>query len=193
MGLAEGQGGGGHPAGPRTFALLAMASRTSHGQMNSSDVIIVGAGPAGLASAASMAALGLDVTVLEKANAVGSVWRRHYDRLHLHTDRGHSSLPGMAMPRTYPTYPSREQVIEYLENYAAHFQLHPVFNTTVLKIAREGSQWMVETTKGRLLRACCRHCDRVGRFSLSPPLAGLDVPGRSDSQQRLSQHLALCR
>jgi cation diffusion facilitator CzcD-associated flavoprotein CzcO len=48
--------------------------------MKTSDAIIVGAGPAGLACAASMGALGLDATVLEKANTVGSTWRRHYDR-----------------------------------------------------------------------------------------------------------------
>jgi cation diffusion facilitator CzcD-associated flavoprotein CzcO len=113
--------------------------------MNNSDAIIVGAGPAGLACAASMAAQGLNVTVLEKANTVGSVWRRHYDRLHLHTDRGHSGLPGLAMPRTYPTYPSREQVVEYLESYAAHFRIQPVFNTAVRKIARHGAQWSVNT------------------------------------------------
>jgi cation diffusion facilitator CzcD-associated flavoprotein CzcO len=90
--------------------------------MSDVDAIIVGAGPAGLSCAASVNALGLRVTVLEKANAVGSVWRHHYDRLHLHTDRGHSGLPGMAMPRSYPTYPPRAQVVEYLENYAAHFR-----------------------------------------------------------------------
>jgi cation diffusion facilitator CzcD-associated flavoprotein CzcO len=116
--------------------------------MNNSDVIIIGAGPAGLASAAIMQELGLNVSVFEKADAVGSVWRRHYDRLHLHTDRGHSGLPGMAMPRSYPTYPSKEQVIEYLESYAAHFRLRPAFNTTVHKIARDGAQWIVDTTKG---------------------------------------------
>ena len=115
--------------------------------MNNPDAIIIGAGPAGLASAASMGALGLRATVLEKANAVGSVWRRHYDRLHLHTDRGHSGLPGMAMPRSYPTYPSREQVVEYLESYAAHFRIQPVFDTTVLKVARDGAQWRVDTNK----------------------------------------------
>jgi thioredoxin reductase len=53
--------------------------------MKKSDAIIIGAGPAGLACAASMVALGINATVLEKANAVGPVWRRHYDRLHLHT------------------------------------------------------------------------------------------------------------
>jgi cation diffusion facilitator CzcD-associated flavoprotein CzcO len=115
--------------------------------MSDVDAIIVGAGPAGLSCAASMSARGLRATVLEKANAVCSVWRRHYDRLHLHTDRGHSGLPGMAMPRSYPTYPPRAQVVEYLENYTAHFRIQPVFNTTVLKIARNGSRWRVDTDK----------------------------------------------
>jgi cation diffusion facilitator CzcD-associated flavoprotein CzcO len=80
------------------------------------DAIVVGAGPAGLACAATMGMAGLKVTVIEKADHVGSAWRRHYDRLHLHTDRNHSGLPGMAMPRSYFLYPSRSQVVENLEN-----------------------------------------------------------------------------
>src|ERR1700761_1611073 len=116
--------------------------------MQGPDAIIIGAGPAGLACAMTMQAAGFRPAVLEKADAVGSVWRRHYDRLHLHTDRGHSGLPGLPMPRTYPTYPSREQVVEYLESYAAHFGLQPVFDTTVLKIAHHGSQWIADTNKG---------------------------------------------
>ena len=69
------------------------------------DAIIVGAGPAGLACAMTMRAAGLGVTVFEQADSVASTWRRHYDRLHLHTDRNRSGLPGMAMPRSYPLYP----------------------------------------------------------------------------------------
>jgi cation diffusion facilitator CzcD-associated flavoprotein CzcO len=130
--------------------ILATAIELHEGKMKHSDAIIVGAGPAGLACAVSMDALGLNTTVLEKANAVGSVWRRHYDRLHLHTDRSHSGLPGMAMPRTYPTYPSRAQVVEYLENYATHFHIQPVFNTTARKIERNGSRWIVNTDQTTL-------------------------------------------
>lgn len=115
--------------------------------MVETDAIIVGAGPAGLACAASMGELGLKVAILEKADAIASVWRRHYDRLHLHTDRGHSGLPGLAMPRTYPRYPSRLQVIGYLESYAVRFDLQPLFNRAVRTVRREGSTWRVETTQ----------------------------------------------
>jgi cation diffusion facilitator CzcD-associated flavoprotein CzcO len=112
--------------------------------MKNPDALIVGAGPAGLACAASMAALGLDALVLEKADTIGSVWRRHYDRLHLHTDRGHSSLPGLAMPKAFGRYPSRAQFIEYLEAYAAHFALKPVFDCDVRAVRRAGTTWRVE-------------------------------------------------
>jgi cation diffusion facilitator CzcD-associated flavoprotein CzcO len=115
--------------------------------MDSTDAIVVGAGPASLACAATMCQLGLKVAILEKADVVASVWRRHYDRLHLHTDRGHSALPSMTMPRTYPRYPSRAQVIEYLESYAAHFDLHPIFNSTVRTVRRDGSAWRADTAQ----------------------------------------------
>ena len=118
--------------------------------MQDPDAIIVGAGPAGLACAVTMRAAGLDVIVVEKADSVGSVWRRHYDRLHLHTDRKHSGLPGMDMPQTYPLYPTRGQLVEYLESYAARFDIRPVFNATASRIRRVGMQWRVELAQGSI-------------------------------------------
>jgi cation diffusion facilitator CzcD-associated flavoprotein CzcO len=112
------------------------------------DAVIVGAGPAGLACAATMRAAEFKVTVFEKADHVGSAWRRHYDRLHLHTDRKHSGLPGMAMPQTYPLYPSRMQMVAYLESYAARFDIRPAFNTTISCIRRDGAGWRAEAAGG---------------------------------------------
>jgi cation diffusion facilitator CzcD-associated flavoprotein CzcO len=117
------------------------------GMTGNPDAIIVGAGPAGLACAMTMRAAGLNAALFEKADSVGSVWRRHYDRLHLHSDRKRSGLPGLEMPRTYPTYPSREQVVEYLESYAAHFDIQPVFNTRISCVRRDGGRWCADTDR----------------------------------------------
>ena len=111
---------------------------------NSCDAIIIGAGPAGLATAAALRARGRDAVILEKSDAVGAVWRRHYDRLHLHTDRARSGLPGLQIPKAYGRYPSRAQVVEYLEAYAAKFALKPVFNAPVRAVRRDGRAWRVE-------------------------------------------------
>jgi cation diffusion facilitator CzcD-associated flavoprotein CzcO len=143
--------------------------------MKNPDAIIVGAGPSGLACAASIGALGLNATVLEKTNAVGSVWRRHYDRLHLHTDRGHSGLPGMDMPRTYPTYPSRAQVVEYLESYAARFGIQPVFNSTVVGISRHGALWRVDTGQTSLSAPVVVIATGLADFPFRPTWPGFDT------------------
>jgi cation diffusion facilitator CzcD-associated flavoprotein CzcO len=93
--------------------------------MTGPEAIIIGAGPAGLAAAHELNARGLETVILEKAPCVGAVWRRHYDRLHLHTPRSISSLPGLKMPASFGRYPSRAQFVEYLESYAAKFALKP--------------------------------------------------------------------
>jgi hypothetical protein len=56
------------------------------------DAIIIGAGPAGLATAAALRVRGLNASILEKSDAVGAVWRRHYDRLHLLSDPRRNTL-----------------------------------------------------------------------------------------------------
>src|SRR6266540_5184966 len=89
------------------------------------EVVVVGAGPAGLAVGACLRRAGIDFVLLEKEQEVGATWRRHYDRLHLHTDRAHSSLPYLPLPRHHPRYPSRQQVVEYLDAYARAFSLVP--------------------------------------------------------------------
>src|ERR1700744_1811117 len=112
--------------------------------VRSCDAIIIGAGPAGLATGGAVRTRGVNATILEKSNAVGAVWRRHYDRLHLHTDRARSGLPGLPIPKACGRYPSRAQVVEYLEAYAAKFNLKPIFNAPVRAVRRDGRGWRAE-------------------------------------------------
>jgi cation diffusion facilitator CzcD-associated flavoprotein CzcO len=142
---------------------------------SSPDAIIVGAGPAGLACAVTMKAAGLDATVLEKAGNVGAAWRRHYDRLHLHTDRRHSGLPGMAMPPDYPAYPSRAQMVAYLESYAARFEVKPVFDTTVSRIGRGGAQWRVDTGQGSIVAPVVVVATGIAEAPYRPAWPGLET------------------
>lgn len=112
------------------------------------NVVIVGAGPAGLAVGACLKQAGVDFTMLEKAGEVAPAWRRHYRRLHLHTVRSFSSLPFVPFPKSHPRYVPREQVVEYLDAYAARFGLEPRFGVTVKSVRREGDRLMVQTDAG---------------------------------------------
>jgi indole-3-pyruvate monooxygenase len=111
------------------------------------DTIVVGASAAGLATAACLQRAGVDCEVVEQAEHVGATWRGHYDRLHLHTSRGLSGLPHFSFPRRFPRYPSRDQVVEYLEAYAAHFNLQPHFGQRITAIVRDRPQaaWLTRS------------------------------------------------
>jgi len=93
--------------------------------MDGCETLVVGAGPAGLAVGAALRRKQVPFAMLERDEHVGSSWRRHYDRLRLHTPKRLSALPFVAYPRGFPRYPSRDQVVEYLENYARTFDLRP--------------------------------------------------------------------
>ncbi len=85
-------------------------------------VVVVGAGPAGLATGYYLQQKKIPYTILEK-HSVGYAWQNHYDSLRLHTLKQVSALPGLPMPKTYPRFPSRQQVLQYLRDYAEHFHL----------------------------------------------------------------------
>ena len=115
----------------------------------STDVVVVGSGPAGLAVGACLRQAGIDFVLLEKEAVLAPAWRRHYQRLHLHTDRSHSGLPYLPMSRSYPRYPARLQVIEYLEAYAKAFSLAPRFGEEVLEARRHAGAWELKTRAAR--------------------------------------------
>src|SRR5712691_206739 len=81
-------------------------------------VVVAGAGPAGLAVAAMLERRGVPALVLERASKVASSWRSRYESLILNTPRLTSTLAGYRIPRRYGRWPSRDAIVEYLEEYA---------------------------------------------------------------------------
>jgi len=109
------------------------------------DVVVIGAGPAGMAVAACLRRADIPFLILERDNCVGSAWHKHYERLHLHTARRTSGLPYLPFPAEYPTYPSRTEVIAYLEAYARHFRLEPRFRQQVTSVQAVDGSWQTRT------------------------------------------------
>ncbi|MEU6527785.1 NAD(P)/FAD-dependent oxidoreductase [Streptomyces sp. NPDC046928] len=116
-------------------------------------VYVVGGGPGGLAVAYALRARGIRAVVLERSDAVGASWRGHYDRLHLHTTRRLSALPGLPMPRRFGRWVSRDDMVRYLEKYAEHHDLEIVTGVEVSRVdpAPDGSGWLLHATGGREL------------------------------------------
>jgi putative flavoprotein involved in K+ transport len=117
------------------------------------DAAVIGAGPAGLAAAAMLRKRGLDVVVIDRAPDVGASWRGHYDRLHLHTVRWLSNLPGLRIPRSEGRWVHRDGVISYLERYAEHHRLDLMLNTEVTGLTRADGGWAVSTGAGGVVEA----------------------------------------
>ncbi len=122
------------------------------------EVVVIGAGPGGLAVAAALKGHGRNPLVVDRADRVGSSWRRHYDRLHLHTPRRWSGLPGYPIPRSFGRWVARDDVVRYLEAYAAHHRLELRLGSGVARIdavapSTDGARWAVRLDDGSTVTA----------------------------------------
>lgn len=116
------------------------------------DVLVVGAGPAGLAVAACLRRRGVEPLVVDRGEGVGDSWARRYERLHLHTPRIQSALPGLRIPRSFGRWVAKDDMAEYLRRYAAHAGVVPRFGTEVRRLERTGDSWTAVTADGAKLR-----------------------------------------
>lgn len=178
--------GGGGPE-VATFASVEQTHPTARD--DDLEVVVVGAGPGGLAAAAALRQRGVGpLVVVDRAPAVGSSWRGHYDRLHLHTPRGWSHLPGHRIPRRFGRWVARDDVVRYLEEYAAAHRLPLRLGVGVASVDRAepadgatgaGPRWVVRLEDGTALRA--RHVVVATGYNhtpVPPAWPGLDgFPG----------------
>jgi len=115
--------------------------------MQAVENLIIGAGPAGLAMAGRMRYQKIPFEIIEQQSVLGYSWRNHYDRLHLHTVKQLSHLPHLPFPEAYPLYVPREKVVEYLDQYAKHFNIQPHYQTGLEKIEPQEEHWIVHTNQ----------------------------------------------
>lgn len=116
--------------------------------MTAVDTVVVGAGPAGLATSRELQRRHVDHVVLEGSHAPGHTWENLYDSLTLHSGKHMSSLPGLGFPRSAPVYLGRGQFLDYLRRYARDFALPVRTDFTVDRIERHDGGWKVSGAHG---------------------------------------------
>ncbi|KAF4380942.1 hypothetical protein F8388_011864 [Cannabis sativa] len=95
-------------------------------------VIIVGAGPSGLAMAGCLTQLSIPYILLEREDCFASLWKKYaYDRLHLHLKKQVCELPHMPFPSNFPRYVPKHLFLQYLDDYVSRFQIQPLYHRTV--------------------------------------------------------------
>ena len=115
--------------------------------------VVIGAGPAGLATSRELSRHGIDHVVLERGETLGHTWANLYASLVLHTGKHLSSLPGLSFPRTTCLFPSRQDFLHYLHEYARRFTLPVRTRADVETVERTDGQWHVRLQDGAELTA----------------------------------------
>jgi len=116
------------------------------------DVIVIGAGQAGLAIGHHLAQQNRRFTILDAASAPAAAWRSRWDSLRLFTPARYDNLPGLPFPGDPDHYPTRDEVVGYLTDYARHFALPVELDSRVTAVHTEDGGYRVELT-GRALHA----------------------------------------
>ncbi|HET7046704.1 MAG TPA: NAD(P)-binding domain-containing protein [Solirubrobacteraceae bacterium] len=101
-------------------------------------VAVIGAGQAGLALGCLLGRQDRRFVILDGADSIGAAWRDRWDSLVLFTPRRYDSLPGLAFPGDPDGYPTRDEVVAYLEQYASTFELPVQLDRTVRSLAKNG-------------------------------------------------------
>ena len=117
------------------------------------DVLIIGAGQAGLAMGYHLKQTPLRFQLVEAHPRLGESWRKRYDSLVLFTPRTYSALPGLAVPGDPEGYPTKDDMADYLERYAGHFELPVRLDTPILKLERTGEGFRATTGNGETINA----------------------------------------
>lgn len=112
---------------------------------NQEQVIVIGCGPAGLAAAATLIKQGIEPLILDENTCITQSWHAHYDALKLNSIKQLSALPMRPMPKAYPRYPSRDQMLHYFADYAQAFGIKAHLGQRVTSVSFTDGAWQVRT------------------------------------------------
>lgn len=111
-------------------------------------VVIIGAGLNGLAAAYELKKIGAEPVILDASSKPAARWRERHDQLRLNTHRLISHLPGMRIPRRFGAFPSRDDMVRYLEDYEQFLDVPIYRNVHVKRIDPISSSWRITTSDG---------------------------------------------
>lgn len=114
------------------------------------DLLVIGAGQAGLAAGYYAEKKQLRYLIVDGVNRIGDSWRNRYDSLTLFTPRAYNNLPGLPLAGNKDDYPTKDELAQYLEEYAAHFKLNIQLNTRVVKLAKQDTVFIAKTDTSSL-------------------------------------------
>ena len=120
------------------------------GERERVETIVIGGGQAGLSVGYYLAQRELPFVILDANEQIGDAWRNRWDSLRLFTPRRFDGLAGVPFPGPSDSFPSKDEVGDYLEAFAARFELPIRTGTRVLRLAKNGEWFVVTTGDGRI-------------------------------------------
>jgi putative flavoprotein involved in K+ transport len=115
------------------------------------DIVVIGAGQAGLAIGYFLKKMNRDFMIIDMNEKTGDSWRNRWNSLLLFTPSQYDGLPGMPFPAKRGTYPDKNQMAEYLENYALKYSLPVKSKVKVIHLLSNNEKFELETTEGKIL------------------------------------------
>lgn len=116
------------------------------------ETLVIGAGQAGLAVGYHLGQRGLPYTIVDAHERIGDAWRKRWDSLRLFTPNRLNTLPGMPHAGYHWKFPTKDEMADYLESYARHFDIPVQTGVRIEKLSREGDRF-VAVAEGRRFEA----------------------------------------
>jgi len=140
-------------------------------------VVVVGGGQSGLVTGYHLKKRGIPFVILDAAVRTGDSWRKRWDSLRLFTPAGYDALDGMRFPAPSTSFPTKDQMADYLEAYAAKFELPIRHSVEVKRVTRQGDRYVVDTENARFEAEHVVVATSHYRSPRAPSFARLLVPG----------------